>query len=312
MKAELTSAITRKALELGFVSVGIAEAGAFEKEAADLQDWLRHGYHGTMGWMERTAAKRSDILKVDPDARSVIIAAMNYYSPEKHSDESDRAKISRYAWGDDYHEVVGERLDTLRDFIVTLAPNTVARRYVDTGPVMEKVWAARAGIGWQGKHTNVISREYGSWIFLGTVITNLRLRPSPPGEDLCGTCTACLDACPTDAIVQPYQLDASRCISYLTIEHNGTIPDEFHGRFENWVFGCDICQDVCPWNRFQKITGEPAFRPRPTALNPAIHELTEMSETEFAKRFEGSPVTRTKWSGLVRNAGALRRDESNR
>ncbi len=312
MTSDLTTAITQKAFDLGFVKVGIAAAAELHTEREHLQEWLKRGYHGTMTWMERAAAKRSNILQLMTDAQSVVVVAMNYYSPESHSDLADHAKISRYAWGDDYHEIVGKRLDSLCEFIRTLSADVAARRYVDTGPVMEKVWAARAGIGWQGKHTNLITRDYGSWVFLGVVITNLPLRSAHRMEDLCGTCNACLEACPTGAIVEAYKLDASMCISYLTIEHKGDIPKAFHGKLENWVFGCDICQDVCPWNRFQQETSETAFYPRPTSLNPTLKELSEMSEVQFSATFEGSPVTRSKWSGMIRNVNAVRGDESNR
>jgi len=309
--ADLTTAIKKRAMEMGFVKVGIANVSKFVEEAEHLREWLRRGFHGTMGWMERTSSKRTDIRQVVPGAQSVVVVGTNYYTPVEHSNHPESAKISRYAWGDDYHDVIGPRLDVLCEFIKGASPDAVTRWYVDTGPVMEKVWASRAGIGWQGKHTNVITRDFGSWVFLGVVITDLLLQSDSPIEDLCGTCTTCIEACPTDAIIAPYQLDASKCISYLTIEHKGDIPDGLQDKFENWFFGCDICQDVCPWNRFQKGSNESAFHPRLGNITPGIRELGQMTEDQFSKVFEGSPVKRTKWSGLMRNVRGVEKGESN-
>jgi epoxyqueuosine reductase len=278
-----------------------------EEEGARYEEWLARGYHGSMGWMERNVEKRVDVREILPSARSVIVAARNYYTPHPHSQAPDAAKVSRYAWGTDYHDVLPKKLAQLDAHIRGLVPESESRYYVDTGPVLEKQWAVRAGLGWMGKHTNVITRELGSWVFLGVFISSLEFVYTESMPDFCGTCTRCVDACPTDALVQPYLLDANRCISFITIEQKPKpeIEPELGGRLENWAFGCDICQDVCPWNRFQTPTDEPAFQPRPGVLDLTIDELREMSDEEFRERFRGSPVKRTKAEGLRRNARGL-------
>lgn len=305
MRDDLTQRIKEKAAQLGFCSVGIAAAAPLSSEGDRLHEWLQRGFHGTMAWMERTEAKRRDPHLVLPKAQTVISVAYNYYAEVRHLVDKSRGKISRYAWGDDYHAIVDDKLDQLQQYIQDAAPGAVCKRYVDTGPVMDKAWAVRAGLGWLGKHTNVITREYGSWVFLGEVITDIALAPDDPIGDFCGSCTACIDACPTDAIVEPYVLDARRCISYLTIEHKGEIPREVHARLENWVFGCDVCQDVCPWNHFQKETQEERFRPRGDNASPPLSELVDMSQEDFSKRFKRSPVQRAKRTGLRRNVLAV-------
>src|SRR5712692_1902173 len=219
----LTQEIKSKALELGFCNVGIARAERLEKEGGLLIEWLARGYHGTMEWMVRNLDKRVDPQHVLPGAKSVIAVAMNYYTDVQHSDDEKSGKVSRYAWGDDYHDVLKERLEKLLDFIKSKDGDVEGKVYVDTGPVLDKVWAQRAGIGWEGKHTNLITREYGSWVFLGEIIINRELDYDPPATDHCGSCTLCIEACPTDAIVEPYVLDSNLCISYLTIEHRGEI-----------------------------------------------------------------------------------------
>jgi epoxyqueuosine reductase len=254
--------------------------------------------------MARRAAERCDPGRVLPGARSVVSVAVNYYSPESHVEEPGTGKVSRYAWGDDYHDVVLRKVELLAEFLRREVPTCSTRSYVDTGPVMDKAWAARAGIGWIGKHTNVITRNSGTWVFLGTLLTTADLEPDEPAQDMCGTCTACLDACPTHAFVQPYVLDASRCISYLTIEHRGEIDPELAKDFRGWVYGCDICQDVCPWNRFARPSEEPGFQPRPENISPSLREWEGMSEEMFHVRFAGSPMTRPKHAGMVRNARA--------
>jgi len=302
----ITSTIKEKALELGFSVVGIAApADELHIEGARLREWLHRGYHASMDWMNRDIEKRIDPRKVLPEAKSVLCVAMNYYSSTNHSTESGAGKISRYAWGDDYHLVLPERLKQLLAFIQSLQPDVHGRYYVDTGPVMDKAWAVRAGIGWMGKHTNVISKEYGSWIFLGELILDIELEYDAPMEDFCGTCTACIDACPTQAIVEPYILDANKCISYLTIEHRGELPTGITQKFDRWVYGCDICQDVCPWNRFAKETHEQAFAPREENIAPKLNELRDISQEEFSRRFRKSPIKRTKHIGLTRNAAAV-------
>ena len=304
-KHEATEIIKAKARELGFAKVGIARADALTEEGRRLQEWLSRGFHGTMSWMQRNVEKRVDPRSIVPGAKSVISVAMNYYADIQHSDDPRVGKISRYAWGDDYHILLTSRIQTLLACIKSIRPDVLAKMYVDTGPVMDKAWAVRAGIGWLGKHTNVITKEYGSWVFLGEIILDLELEYDEPIGDFCGTCRACIDACPTDAIVDAYVVDSNRCISYLTIEHRGEIPHEVKPSFENWVYGCDICQDVCPWNRFQQQTKELEFLPREENIAPKLEELEHISTEEFSRRFRRSPIKRTKRQGLVRNAKAV-------
>jgi epoxyqueuosine reductase len=302
-RAEMSERIRRKGRHLGFSHVGFARAEKLEREAGLLREWLGRGYQAGMQWMERNIARRIDPREIVEGAESVICLAMNYYTPHAHSEQKTHGKISRYAWGDDYHDVMGERLQELEDWLQREFPGVRTRRYVDTGPVMEKAWAVRAGIGWLGKHSNVITRDRGSWVFLGEVITTLPLDYDDAIDDYCGTCTACIDACPTGAIPEPYVVDSKRCIPYLTIEYRGEeLPSESHGGLGRWVFGCDICQDVCPWNSFAIETGENAFEPREGALQPGLRDLSEISDDEFRARFRGSPVARAKARGLRRNA----------
>ena len=303
----LTEQIKSKAIELGFHKVGIAKAEALTIEAERLKEWLGRGYHVSMQWMKKNIEKRIDPCEIVPNAQSVICVAMNYYSPVQHSQNPDEGKISRYAWGDDYHILVTKRIQMLFECIKQLAPESDGRYYVDTGPVMDKVWAARAGLGWQGKHTNLITKEYGSWVFLGEIITTLKLDYDSPIEDFCGTCTACIDACPTDAIREQYIVDSNRCLSYLTIEHRGEIEEKYHDKFENWVYGCDICQDVCPWNSFQKETEHKEFQPREFNVAPKLEELATISQKEFSKRFKDSPIKRTKREGIIRDAKIIQK-----
>jgi epoxyqueuosine reductase len=305
MKSSLTERIKHKAIDFGFSKIGIARAEALSGESVHLQEWLTHGYHASMHWMERETAKRIDPSVVLPNVKSVLCVAMNYFTPAHHSNEPTAGKISRYAWGDDYHDILSERLEKLLVFIKSEIPGATGKIYVDTGPVMEKAWAVRAGIGWMGKHANVITPELGSWVFLGEILLDAELEYDEPLVDHCGACTVCLDACPTGAIAEPYVVDANKCISYLTIEHRSDLPSEFTGKFQNWIYGCDICQDVCPWNRFQKETKEKAFQPRAENIAPKLTQLAVLSQEEFSRRFKNSPIKRTKQSGLVRNAKAL-------
>ncbi len=301
----LSENIRLRASELGFAKVGIAKAEALTEEGTRLREWLGRGYHGTMEWMARNLEKRVDPREIVPNAKSVICVAMNYYVDEKHSDDPSIGKISRYAWGDDYHIVVEDRLQQLFQFIKSESPALNGKVYVDTGPMMDKAWAVRAGVGWLGKHTNVITRDYGSWVFLGEIIVDAELDYDEPIADFCGTCTACIDACPTNAIVEPYLLDSTKCISYLTIEHKGDIADELKPNLEGWIYGCDVCQDVCPWNNFQQTSDEEAFRPRQENLASHLQELETLTEEEFRRRFKKSPMKRTKLSGLLRNVRAV-------
>jgi epoxyqueuosine reductase len=302
----VTDDIKRRAADLGFDLAGITPAEPLTREGELLAEWLARGYHATMRWMERNRDRRTDPRTIVEGARSVISLGMNYYTPHGISDVPERGKISRYAWGDDYHDILGERLRSLWAYIREIAPEAEGRYYVDTGPVMDKVWAARAGIGWIGKHTNVISREFGSWIFLGEIITTLELEYDVPGQDHCGSCRRCIDACPTGAIVDEYIVDSGKCLSYITIEHRDDYPAELKPHTEHWIYGCDICQDVCPWNlKFSRPSAVEAFEPRPENLEPLLNDIVEMTREEFSRRFRKSPVKRTKLHGLQRNARAV-------
>lgn len=302
----LTQEIKTRARELGFCEVGIARAEYLQKEGNRLIEWLTRGYHGTMGWMARNTEKRVDPRTILPDAMSIISVAMNYYTPVGHTCDDRVGKISRYAWGDDYHEIMNAKLGELLDFIKTRIPEARGKVYADTGPVLDKVWAQKAGIGWEGKHTNIISRNYGSWIFLGEVILNLELDYDSPATDHCGTCTLCIDACPTGAIVEPYVLDSNLCISYLTIEHRGELDERLVRQFDNWIYGCDICQDVCPWNeKFAQPTPIKEFFPREHNTAPSLQDVANLQPEEFNLRYRGSAIKRAKHAGLVRNAIAV-------
>jgi epoxyqueuosine reductase len=302
----LTTKIKQKALALGFTKIGIAKADRLEEESGKLQDWLSRGYNGTMDWMSRNTEKRFDPKNILVSARSVISVALNYYSDTQHSEDESKGKISRYSWGDDYHDVLTDKLDLLLDFIQEIEPRAEGKVYVDTGPVMEKVWAQRAGIGWIGKHTNVITTDHGSWVFLGEIILNLDLEYDEAATDHCGSCTLCIEACPTQAITEPYVLDSNRCISYLTIEHRGAIAGELGEKFERWIYGCDICQDVCPWNeKFAHPTNMNEFQPREYNKAPDLKHVVQLTQEEFSNKFRKSPIKRTKLAGLVRNANIV-------
>ncbi len=303
---QLTEKIKKKALGLGFTKIGIAKADQLHEESGHLTEWLSKGYHATMGWMENNSEKRSNPKHILPEAKSVISVALNYYSDNPHNENESAGKISRYAWGDDYHDILTEKLNLLLDYIIAEEPSAVGKVYVDTGPVMEKVWAECAGIGWIGKHTNVITQDYGSWVFLGEIILNLELQYDTPATDHCGECTLCIEACPTQAITEPYVLDSNLCISYLTIEHRGEIAEELGEKFENWIYGCDICQDVCPWNhKFSQRTTVKEFHPREYNAAPDLKSVIQMSQQDFSERFRKSPIKRTKHAGLVRNANII-------
>jgi epoxyqueuosine reductase len=305
-----SEAVKEAARRLGFCEVGIARAEPLEPEFGRYLAWLQQGYHGALAYLERRLESRADVRTLLPGARSVVVVALNYYVPAQHEPFQREpwryGKISRYAWGDDYHEVMLPRLRQLAAEIERLCPGAQSRVYVDTGPVLEKAWAVRAGIGWQGKHTNIISRRYGSWLCLGVVLTTAELEPDEPMRDYCGTCTACLRACPTGAIVEPYVLDARRCLSYWTVEMKPEveIPLEIAQRMEGWIFGCDICQEVCPWNRFQQPSPEPAFAPREGQTCLELDALLAMTPEEFRTRFRKSPLKRPKYAGVQRNARA--------
>lgn len=301
----ITTAIKKEAERIGISKLGIAKYEPLDHEGTRLQEWLDRGFHGTMGWIGANVAKRIDASKILSNARSVIVAALNYYTSPPGSFQNKHGKISRYAWGDDYHGVLLDLLNELSAYITNFSPSGSLISYVDTAPIMEKAWASKAGIGWQGKHTNTITREYGSWVFLGVIITDLELVYDEPASDLCGTCSACIEACPTNAIVEPYVLDSTKCISYLTIENKDDLPSDLANHFEGWIFGCDICQDVCPWNRFEKATQMVQFQPRAWNVNPDLEEILGLTETEFQKRYSQSPIKRTKLKGLQRNVSAI-------
>tara|TARA_B100000949_G_scaffold192681_1_gene176708 strand:- start:217 stop:1380 length:1164 start_codon:yes stop_codon:yes gene_type:complete len=299
-KQKLTLQIKDKAVGLGFNSVGISPAS--EIEGTQLQLWLNRQYHGQMSYMERNSEKRKDPSRVLPSARSIISVSLNYFHPyDLPYNSSERGVFSRYASGDDYHDVLRKKLEQLLEHIRLLIPKVEGKIYVDTGPMMDKYWAAQSGIGWLGKHTNLLSRESGSWFFLGEILVSVALEYDSPGEDFCGTCTRCIDACPTDAIVQPYVLDSRRCISYLTIELRDDIPEEFRSSMSNLIFGCDICQDVCPWNQEIPHSTVKEFEAREFNRAPFLRELANITLKEFQERFHGSPVKRTKWRGFLRN-----------
>jgi len=313
LNLELQAIVKRAAEAAGFDLSGIAPA-ADAGELEHFPAWIAAGRAGEMKYLEardeQGELKRSSLSRVAPWARSVIVCAINYntahpYSTHVH--DPSRGWISRYAWShEDYHDAVLRRLkqveDAMRQAVSNLDPPLTTRSYVDTGPVVERVFAKYAGIGWIGKNTCIINQQKGSWLFLGVILTSLELTPDLPAPDRCGTCTRCIEACPTDAILAPYELDSNRCISYLTIEKRGSVPEDLRAGMGQHVFGCDICQDVCPWNREAPASSQPEFAPRPGLMNPALAWLAEMSAEEFHETFQRSPIRRAKRSGLRRNA----------
>ncbi|GAB4525737.1 MAG: tRNA epoxyqueuosine(34) reductase QueG [Pleurocapsa sp.] len=291
--------------EIGFHGVGIATMEGYQDDAVEhLNTWLALGYQADMAWMN--SPKRQDIRACMPEARSLISVALNYYTPHQHSNDPEIAKISRYGWGRDYHKVMNQKLKALSNWLKEQEESVLTRYYVDTAPVQDKVWAQRAGIGWIAKNGNLITRKYGSWVFLGEVLTNLELTPDSPHTSHCGTCTRCLEACPTGAIASPYVVDANRCIAYHTIENRAEeLPEAIANNLSGWVAGCDICQDVCPWNqRFAKETDIADFQPYPGNIKPKLTELTEICETDWDRRFRASALRRIKPKMLRRNARA--------
>jgi epoxyqueuosine reductase len=301
LTAEMVKA---QASSLGFDLCGICRPESYP-ELGFLAEWLKRGYAGDMSYLGRTRRVRSDVRHILPSTQSVIVTATNYNTPRPYSTEIDDpgvARIARYAWGDDYHEVVLRRLNALWLWMRKTHPEPFeAMVYVDTGPIQERVYAQHAGIGWIGKHTCVISARRGSWIFLSTILCSLPLDPDPPATDHCGTCTKCLEACPTGAIVEPYVLDARRCLSYLTIEQKKAIPDAHADAAGAYVYGCDICQDVCPWNQAPLVSSEPQWLPRPTLDAPRLVDLWRKSDAELSEALTGSAMTRAPLSSLRRN-----------
>ena len=298
----LKTALQQQALTLGFHKVGIAAVETDIPEVQRLKDWLTQGYQAEMAWMANP--KRQEITQVMPEVQSIICLALNYYTPHQRSGKSGDGKISRYGWGRDYHKVLHQKLKQLSNWLQTQGDHILTRYYADTGPVQDKVWAQRAGLGWIAKNSNLITRDYGSWVFLGEILTNLKLPPDSPHTSHCGTCTRCLDACPTDAIPQPFVIDANRCIAYHTIENRGeTLPENLS--LAGWVAGCDICQDVCPWNqRFATETDVNDFQPYPHNINPKLTELATLSTEEWDQRFRASALRRIKPEMFRRNAKA--------
>jgi epoxyqueuosine reductase len=303
-KQKYTDFIKAEAKRIGFMSCGISKAGFLEEEAPRLEKWLNDNRHGKMQYMENYFDKRLDPTLLVDDAKSVISLLLNYY-PEKTQTDTTY-KISKYAYGQDYHFVIKEKLKELLNSINEHIGEVGGRAFVDSAPVMDKAWAAKSGLGWMGKNSNLLSKQVGSFFFIAELIVDLELEYDHAVTDHCGSCTACLDACPTQAIIQPYVVDGSKCISYFTIELKENIPEEMKGSFADWAFGCDVCQDVCPWNRFSKPHREPLFNPNPDLLSFTKKDWEEITEDTFRAVFKNSAVKRTKFSGLKRNIEFLK------
>lgn len=300
--------ISQKAKELGFFHIGFSKAAFLEEEAPRLEQWLAKNYHGKMSYMANHFDKRLDPRLLVDDAKTVISLLFNYYTDQKQED-SEAPKISKYAYGEDYHHVIKDKLKELIAYIQEEIGEVNGRGFVDSAPVMDKAWAKKAGLGWIGKNANLITRQQGSFFFIADLIVDLEIEADGPITDFCGTCTRCIDACPTDAIVQPYVVDGSKCVSYLTIElKDELLPKEFAGKMDNWMFGCDICQDVCPWNRFSVLHNEERFQPSTELLNLSKDDWQNLQEDGFQVLFQRSAVKRTKYHGLKRNITFLKRN----
>lgn len=304
-----TRLVKDEALRLGFDVCGIAIAERLDEDARRLESWLNKGYHGTMQYMENHFDLRIDPTQLVPGAKSVITLLMNYYPQTQQQEGAPR--VARYAWGKDYHFIIRDKLHEMLAFIRAHIGEVNGRGFVDSAPVLERTWAAKSGLGWVGKNGNLLTKHAGSYFFIATLITDLMLMPDPPFQtDHCGTCTRCIDACPTQAITAPAEIDGSKCISYLTIElKEALIPDPYADQTAGWMFGCDICQEVCPWNRFSKPTNEPGLQPIPEILNLSLSEWEEMTEEAFKQIFRHSPLKRSKWPGIQRNLRAVRQGE---
>lgn len=303
-KEKYTHLIKAEAQRLGFLSCGISKAGFLEEEAPRLENWLNNQMHGQMSYMENHFDKRLNPTLLVDDAKSVISLLLNYYPSEIQN--TDSYKISKYAYGQDYHFVIKEKLKELLHFIQTEIGEVSGRAFVDSAPVLDKAWAAKSGLGWIGKNSNLLTKQVGSFYFIAELIVDLDLEYDNVTTNHCGSCTACIDACPTEAIVAPYVVDGSKCISYFTIELKENIPTEMKGKFDDWAFGCDVCQDVCPWNKFSKAHNEPLFNPNPEILSFSKKDWEEITEETFKKVFKNSAVKRTKLEGLKRNIEFLR------
>ncbi len=306
---EISANIKIHAIQLGFDGCGISKAESLEQDSFRLTQWLNAGHHGEMTYMSAHPEKRNDPRKLLEGAGSVISVILNYYPKEIQFDPF-APKISKYAYGRDYHWVMKKKLKKLLDFINEEMGPVNGRYFVDSAPVLDRAWAAKAGLGWIGKNSNLISKEYGSFVFIGELVVDLELACDHPVKDYCGDCTRCIDACPTGAIVADRVIDSRKCISYHTIENKGEIPPEMKGKMENWVFGCDICQDVCPWNQNLTPHREPGFNPHPDLLKLTREEWFEMDEEQFNRLFAGTPVMRTKYTGLKRNLEFLKKEDN--
>jgi len=306
MSESLANCIKAKSHELGFQKVGITRAVSTSEEKEKLETWLSRGHHGTMSWLAERKHERGDIFTYFPDVKSVISLGMNYYTGYGQSELNSDNKFSNYAWGEDYHDILKSRLYKLLNWLKIEIPDLNGIACVDTSPVMDKVWAQRAGLGWQGKHTNLITTDFGSWLFLGELLVDIELDYDELfSEDLCGSCTSCIDACPTQALGE-YEIYAEKCISYLTIEHRGDFSDN-RSELHNWIYGCDICQEVCPWNqKFSQVTIQNYFYPKKEILYWTNEDWERIDEEGFRKLFKGSAVKRTKYSGLSRNINTNR------
>jgi len=308
-RAQHTQLIKEEAKRLGFLSCGMSKAGFLETEAPRLEKWLNNNSHGEMGYMENHFDKRLDPTKLVEGSKSVISLLLNYFPSEEQN--SDSYKISKYAYGNDYHFVIKEKLKQLLQFITEKIGAVHGRAFVDSAPVLDKAWAAKSGLGWIGKNSNLLTKQLGSFYFIAELIVDLDLEYDTPVTDHCGSCTLCIDACPTQAIVEPYVVDGSKCISYLTIELKNEIPSDFSGKMDDWMFGCDVCQDVCPWNRFSKAHNEPLFDPNPKLLTMDKKEWQEITKEVFQEIFKKSAVKRTKFEGLKRNIEFLKNSDQN-
>ncbi len=303
-KQKYTEIIKAEAKRIGFISCGISKAGFLEEEAPRLEKWLNQNHQGEMRYMENHFDKRLNPTLLVDDAKSVISLLLNYYPSENQN--ADSYKISKYAYGQDYHFVIKEKLKELLYTIQTEIGEVSGRAFVDSAPVLDKAWAAKSGLGWIGKNSNLLTKNVGSFYFIAELIVDLELEYDYAVTNHCGTCTACIDSCPTEAIVAPYVVDGSKCISYFTIELKENIPNEMKGRFDDWMFGCDVCQDVCPWNRFSKSHSEPLFSPNTELLTFSKKDWEEITEDTFKKVFKNSAVKRTKMQGLKRNIQFLK------
>ena len=304
LKSKHTQFIKTEAKRLGFLSCGISKAQFLEEEAPRLENWLTQNMHGEMRYMENHFDKRLDPTKLVPDSKSVISLLLNYFPSETQNENS--YKISKYAYGRDYHFVIKDKLKQLLISIQEEIGAVHGRAFVDSAPVLDKAWAAKSGLGWIGKHSNLLTKQTGSFYFIAELIVDLDLEYDTPVTDHCGSCTACIDACPTQAIVDPYVVDGSKCISYLTIELKNEIPSEFTNQMDDWMFGCDVCQDVCPWNRFSKPHNQPLFNPHPELLQNSKEDWEEITKEVFNEIFRKSAVKRTKYEGLKRNIQFLK------